>query len=158
MRSKVDANATDVCMGLNNDSKESGETNKNEVHNDQHATVPGKNHFTPGSPNDPSSFSNNTSRSSKSNYKSQAGVTYTGNNIALMTSCPLQKNSNFPREGTKPHVTKPQYEGQDNQHNEHSRGENDIKENPHTESLHGEKDIQVYKDMEEYSNKDKKKR
>ena len=56
MRSKVDANATDVCMGLNNDSKESGETNENEVHNDQHATVPEKNHFTPGSPNDPSSF------------------------------------------------------------------------------------------------------
>ena len=36
---KVDANATDVPMGLNENYKEPGETNNNEVHNDRHATA-----------------------------------------------------------------------------------------------------------------------
>ena len=35
---KVDANTNDTYVGLNNNSQEPGETNTNEVHNDQHAT------------------------------------------------------------------------------------------------------------------------
>ena len=45
MTIKVKDNGNSVAMGLNNIAQEPGEIDKNEVHNDQHATVPAKIHF-----------------------------------------------------------------------------------------------------------------
>ena len=50
--SKVEADSTGVPVGLNNNVQEPGETNKNVVHNDQHATAPAQIYFTHGSLND----------------------------------------------------------------------------------------------------------
>ena len=47
--SKIDSDATDVPMGLKINTQEPGETNENEVFNDQHATAPAQTHFSPGS-------------------------------------------------------------------------------------------------------------
>ena len=74
MPSKVDANKDGVTMGLNDNTKELGETNRNVVHNDEHATAPEQIHFTPGSPNNHSMLSSN-SGSSTIHPKSLASVT-----------------------------------------------------------------------------------
>ena len=39
---KLDENATDVNMAINDNAKEPGETNQNEVHDYKHVTVPEK--------------------------------------------------------------------------------------------------------------------
>ena len=46
MPSKGDSNTTDVPMGLKKNSKESGETNNNEVQYDQHTTAQKKQFYT----------------------------------------------------------------------------------------------------------------
>ena len=46
---KVDADATDFTMGLNNNFQEPGEIKENKVHDDQHATAPAQIHFEPRS-------------------------------------------------------------------------------------------------------------
>ena len=82
---KLDENATDVNMAINDNAKEPGETNQNEVHDYKHVTVPEKINFTPGSPNAQSTLSK-TSRSSRSNFKSSSGVTHTRKNRVTITS------------------------------------------------------------------------
>ena len=55
------------------------------------------------------------------------------NKIVTMKSYPLWKDKKFPRKGTEPHVTKPQYEGLDNFHIKHSHSEKYVQDNSHTE-------------------------
>ena len=115
MPSEVDDNATDVTMGINENSKQPGETNYNEVHNYQHATVPDQVQFSPGGPNDHSALSTRTSGYSTGNSKSSTSVTpYKGstkNNIITVTSSPWVKDDIYPRDGTEPRGTKTHYEG-----------------------------------------------
>ena len=106
---KVEAYANDVPMCLNDNALESVVTNKNEVHNDQHATAPAQIYLTPGSLNHHSSLATSTSRYSTSNCKESSSVTHPRKNKVTITSYPLRKGSIFPREGAEPHVTKHQY-------------------------------------------------
>ena len=55
----------------------------------------------------------------------------------------MQKYPIYPRKGTKPHGTKPQYEGTDNFHTKRSHGEQEIQDDSHTKSSHGGKYMQV---------------
>ena len=55
-----------------------------------------------------------------------------------MTSSTFRKDPTFPITGTKPHVTKPQYEVSYNPHTKRSCGEKCIQDNSHTKHLHVE--------------------
>ena len=70
MTRKLITNTTDSPVDINNNFREQGETNKNEVHNDQHVTSQEKNKSTTGSPSDNSKLSDMTYGSSTSNYNS----------------------------------------------------------------------------------------
>ena len=67
MTIKVDSNKTDVLIGINNNSKEPGDTNNILVHNDQHATAPEQIQISPVIPNDHSTLYTRTYRYSTSN-------------------------------------------------------------------------------------------
>ena len=56
MTGKVDADATDGSVGLNKNSQEPGETNTNEVHNNQHGAATSKIHILPGNQDDQSTL------------------------------------------------------------------------------------------------------
>ena len=94
MPSKVDANKDGVTMGLNDNTKELGETNRNVVHNDEHATAPEQTHFAPESQIDNSTLSTMTSRSSTIHSKSSTSLTsdkrYPSKNVLKMISSPFQ--------------------------------------------------------------------
>ena len=55
--SKLDTNATDYSVVINENVKEPGDTKNNELHDDQHANAPEQIHFRPGSTNDQSMLS-----------------------------------------------------------------------------------------------------
>ena len=95
MPSKLDSDATVVPMGINDNTKLTIETNKNEVHDEQHATVPAKNNFSYGRTNDHSTFYNSTARSSTSNSNSFTIVTYHRKNIVTITILSISKRYNF---------------------------------------------------------------
>ena len=56
MTSIVDANKTDSSMGLKKPPQEPGETNENEVHNNQHGTKPEQIHTLPENQDDQSTL------------------------------------------------------------------------------------------------------
>ena len=102
-------------MDINDNANEPGYTNYNVVQDDQHATAPEKIKFLPGITKDHSTLSTRTSRSSTSSSKSLSRVRpdrgYPRKNMVTMTSFILKKDPFYPIEVTKPHGTKPHYEG-----------------------------------------------
>ena len=88
-------------MGLNKNSKEPGKIKDNEVHDGQNSIAPDQIGFSPGSPNDHSTFSS-TSSSLRINSNSLESVTsdklHPSNNIVTITNCPLQKKTIRERE------------------------------------------------------------
>ena len=88
MRGKVGTNATGDSMGLKENVQEPGETNVNEVNNDQHGTAPAQIHVLPGNQDDKStltSIGNFNSSESETPYKG-----HPRENLLKSTSHPLK--------------------------------------------------------------------
>ena len=122
MPSKVDDYATDASMGLNENSRESGETNVNELHNDQHGTAPAQINILPENQNDHSMLTPTGNYMSLENSTPDKG--HPRKNLVRMTSSLCQKYPIYPRERTKPNVSKPHYKGSDHSNTEISHSEN----------------------------------